>query len=201
MKKQLFVCIALSVATFFATNSMAQNLSIGGSIKTEQNVLVEQVTVELTNDQGVVLQSVVSNGNYLFSGLAPGNYRVLPAKTVNPLNGVSTFDIVLGSRHLLGLAPIASPYAVLAADINRDGAISVWDFVYARMLVLGIQPDFQDHQSWRFVRSDLSLLASNPFPLAYGASNDITLTNSDVTNFNFIGYKVFDLNNSAAPEN
>ncbi|NUO00721.1 MAG: hypothetical protein HUU01_08895 [Saprospiraceae bacterium] len=202
MKKNFLFSIVLGFALFMAQGLNAQNLSLGGTISTEQGLPVGMVSVVLMDDQGVVLDSVMSAGTYSFSNLAAGTYRLRLGKSVNPINGVSTFDAVLASRHLLGQAPINSPYAQLAADINRDGTISVWDFVFARMLILGIQSDFSDQQSWRFVRSDLSFQGvSNPFQLAYGTSNAITLTTGDVTSFNFIGYKIFDLNNSSVPGN
>jgi len=199
-KKQVFSTI-VGFALFFANTLNAQNLSLGGTIRTEQGNNIELVYVVLMNNQGIVLDSIVAQGSYIFNNLAAGTYRIRIEKRANPLNGVSTFDIVLATRHLLGQVPINSPYAVLSADINRDGAISVWDFVYARMLVLGIQSHFPNQQSWRFVRSDLNFQGvSNPFQLAYGSANTITLTDSDVSNFNFIGYKVFDLNDTALPE-
>ena len=203
MKKNLLFNITFSLASFFTIALTAQNLSIGGAIKTEQGVNIAFVSVVLMDAQGTVLDSVMTTtGSYSFSNLSSGTYRLRLGKSVNPLNGVSTFDAVIAFRHLLGQAPVNSPYAVLSADINRDGAISVWDLVYARALILGIQQHLPDQQSWRFVRSDLSFQGvSNPFQLAYGTANTIVLAGSSLTSFNFVGYKVFDLNDTALPEN
>lgn len=204
MKKNQFFNTILGFASFFSVALNAQNLSVAGTIRTEQGMDINNVSVVLLNDQQVVLDSIVVNGSYSFSNLPEGNYRLRISKTRNPLNGVSTFDMVLVSKHILGIAPIASPYALLAADINRDRKITTWDLVYARSLILGITTHFPDLQSWRFVQADLIPLPghANPFDLVYGTANTVSLTatGGNLTNYNLIGYKVFDVNNTATPE-
>ncbi|MFM9946562.1 MAG: hypothetical protein ACKV1O_01360 [Saprospiraceae bacterium] len=201
MKKNLLLHTILGFASFFSVALNAQNLSVGGTIRTEQGVDIKNVSVVLLNDQQVVLDSIVVNGSYSFNNLPEGNYRLRISKTLNPLNGVSTFDMVLVSRHILGMAPIASPYARLASDINRDRKITVWDLVYARSIILGINTHFPDLQSWHFVPANLPLQGlTNPFVLAYGTANTVALTatGSNFTEYSFIGYKVFDVNNTAS---
>ncbi len=201
MKKNLLLPTILGFASFFSIALNAQNLSIGGTIRTEQGADIKNVSVVLLNDQQVVLDSVVVNGSYSFSNLSEGNYRLRISKTLGPLNGVSTFDMVLVSKHILGTTPIASPFALLASDINRDRKVSVQDLVHARRLILGIITHFPDLQSWHFVPADLPLQGlTNPFTLAYGTMNTVSLTTggSNFTEFSFIGYKVFDINNSAS---
>ena len=49
------------------------------------------------------------NGDYGFPGLVNGaNYTVTPEKDVDPLNGVTTYDLVLMSKHILGIEPPTS---------------------------------------------------------------------------------------------
>ncbi len=49
------------------------------------------------------------------------NLTITPNKDDNPLNGVTTYDLVLMSRHILGLEPLNSPYKMIAADVNKSG--------------------------------------------------------------------------------
>lgn len=203
MKKNLLFHTTLCFAFFLSVALNAQNLSLGGYIETGQGMGITNVSVVLLNDQDVVLDSIVVNGIYNFSNLSEGNYRLRISKSLNPLNGVSTFDQVLVLRHILGIQQIGSPYGVLAADINRDRKITVWDLVYARSLILGINVHFPDLQSWRFIQEDLSFPGHTPpFDLAYGTPLTVSVTaaGGNFTSYSIIGYKVFDVNNTASPE-
>lgn len=72
------------------------------------------------------------------------------AKIDAPTNGVSTLDLTLISKHILGIQPITTPYGLLAADVNKDGKISTADLVELRKIILGIKTYFVDGESWRF---------------------------------------------------
>ncbi|MCB9282581.1 MAG: hypothetical protein H6563_00790 [Lewinellaceae bacterium] len=41
---------------------------------------------------------------------------------------MTTYDMVLISRHVLGLVPLDSPYKRIAADVNRSSGIEIADF-------------------------------------------------------------------------
>lgn len=79
---------------------------------------------------------------------------IVPYKNDNPLNGVSTFDLVLISKHILGLETFGSPYQIIAADVNKSGSVTTFDIVEIRKLILGIYQNFPNNTSWRFVRED-----------------------------------------------
>jgi hypothetical protein len=76
---------------------------------------------------------------------------VTPTKDDNPLNGVSTYDLVLISKHILGLEPLGTPYKMIAADANKSGSITTFDIVELRKLILGIYTDLPNNTSWRFI--------------------------------------------------
>lgn len=60
----------------------------------------------------------------------------------NHLNGVSTLDMVLMIRHILGVNDIVDDLGLLKADVNCDGQVSMIDVVYMRRVILGIDPHF-----------------------------------------------------------
>jgi len=104
------------------------------------------------------------------------NYAVTPERNDNPLNGVSTFDLVKISQHILDVETLATPYKIIAADVNNSGNVST---------------------SWRFV--DAGFAFPNPldpfetsFPEVY-TINDL----SEDMLANFVGVKVGDVNCSA----
>ncbi len=77
--------------------------------------------------------------------------RVLPNKVYgNPLNGVSTFDLVLISKHILGIQLFENPFQIIAADANNSGSITTFDVVTIRKVILGIDVTYPAG-NWRYV--------------------------------------------------
>ncbi|MGO9204263.1 MAG: dockerin type I domain-containing protein, partial [Limisphaerales bacterium] len=97
-----------------------------------------------------------SDGSYSFSGLAVGqDYEVSVAKSDDTpvANGVTTLDIALIRRQVLGLAPLGSPYELLAADVNASGTVDTLDIALIRRLILALTNTFPAGL-WRFVPAD-----------------------------------------------
>ena len=72
--------------------------------------------------------------------------------TTSSTNGVSTFDIVLTRRHILGIAPFTKARQFLAADVNRSGSVSTFDIIHMQKVILGIYTDFPLSDNVVFVR-------------------------------------------------
>lgn len=110
-----------------------------------------------------------NQGKFSFHNLVLQNgYAVYPKLNSNPLNGVSTKDLVAIQRHLLGQSALQGPYQIIAADANNDSKVSAKDLVEIRKLILGIFNQFQNgQQSWRFVANDFQFAdPDQPFPFA-----------------------------------
>ncbi|MDO8368002.1 MAG: hypothetical protein Q7T20_14465 [Saprospiraceae bacterium] len=140
-----------------------------------------------------------------------GNYTITPVKDDNPLNGVTTYDLVLMSQHILGIQPLNSPYKMIAADVNKSGSITSFDIVETRKLILGIYTEFPNNTSRRFLPRELTFSnSSNPFqypiPEVIDAEIDGNgieysfIYNGNTVNpvaADFVGIKVGDLNCTA----
>jgi len=90
-------------------------------------------------------------------------------KVDNPLNGVSTFDLVLISRHILGISSL-SGFKILAGDANSSGSLTNFDNIELRKQILGIYNDLPESRSWRFIDNDIKasiLNGNNPFTLIH----------------------------------
>lgn len=124
------------------------------------------------------------------------------AKNVNPLNGVTTFDMIKIRQHILGIESLDSPYKMIAADINNSQTITTADIVALRRLILGLTNDFTNNTSWRFIDADYSFPnPSNPWLEALPESIEYNSGNSSSDlNLDFIAIKIGDVNNSADPE-
>ena len=75
---------------------------------------------------------------------------IIPIEDSPPLNGVTTFDIVLIRKHILGIDVFDSPYKEIAADVNKSGTITALDIVIIRSLILHITDEFPSGESWIF---------------------------------------------------
>jgi hypothetical protein len=169
-------------------------LLISGNITTENDESIEEVMVEVLN-MDMVPATTDESGFYSFSDMQSGGvYDMHPSMDTDHLNGVTTIDLVLIQRHILGLDKMDSPYKVIASDINKDGVVSATDLLALRKAILGITQNFPGNQSWRFVDKAYSFIDSvNPlteqFTETYNVAN--LLNNMSV---DFVGIKTGDVN-------
>ena len=168
--------------------------AIAGIIKTEEGSDVGQVTVNVDNMTPV---TTTNDGSFLFNVAQNSNYTVTPQKTMTPLNGISTLDLVLMSRHILGFDLLTSPYKIIAADVNKSGSVSTLDIVELRKLILHINDSFINNTSWRFVDKNFVFpTPSNPFETVFPETHSFVGTDSN-NQANFVGIKIGDVNASA----
>ncbi|MBL7810126.1 MAG: hypothetical protein JNN28_20055 [Saprospiraceae bacterium] len=169
------------------------NVTLSGIVQDELGEGVEAVAVQNT--------LTASNGTFSAQNV-PGcaAYTLTPYRNDNPLNGLTTYDLVLISKHILGLEPFSSPFKMIAADANHSGSITTFDIVQLRKLILGIDTAFANNTSWRFIPASYVFLnPMNPFQWPVPETLDVQVLAAPVNNLNFIGLKVGDVNNSAIP--
>ncbi|HRI58689.1 MAG TPA: hypothetical protein PK228_03170 [Saprospiraceae bacterium] len=104
-----------------------------------------------------------AGGCGMMTDLPPVNsFSLSAACDTNPLNGVSTFDLLLISKHILGLQPFDAPWKWFAADANKSNSVTTFDVVELRKLILGIYDKLPSNTSWRFFTADCNF-PTNPF--------------------------------------
>ena len=169
--------------------------AVAGGIQTEEGDDVEDVTVTLMGSNEAPI-TTGANGAFNFPNMAGTNYVVTPTKDMNPLNGVTTFDLVLISKHILGTQALGTPYKMIAADANASNTITTFDIVTLRRLILQIDTDFANNDSWRFVASNYAFPdVTNPWSEVFPET--VNLETSNATDF--VGVKIGDVNGSASP--
>ncbi|HFA51280.1 MAG TPA: T9SS type A sorting domain-containing protein [Bacteroidetes bacterium] len=167
---------------------------IYGNISTEINEGINNVDVQ--NYLGDNIQTDI-DGNYILSSVSD-TATLTPFLDADYLNGVTTYDLVLLTKHTLNIQPLDSPYKIIAADVNNSGTVTTFDGVIIRKLILGIIPSFPETDSWRFVPKDYIFPdPNNPSDPAFPES--IIVGINDDPPYDFIGIKTGDLNNSASP--
>jgi trimeric autotransporter adhesin len=173
---------------------------ITGELKTENNQMTEKVDARLYR-LGLMTKRMTTsaNGSYFFGDLVYGasmDYLVQPVRTDDPLNGVTTADIVKIQRHILGIESLDSPYKLIAADVNNTKNITAADVSEIRKLILGVTSQFAKNDSWTFVPEKYAFPdVQNP----WNAPRDLMVTVSDQQTYyeNFIAIKMGDVTNSA----
>jgi hypothetical protein len=160
--------------------------------------MVEGVEVSLNGEMSMTMVTD-TDGSYHFDELMTGfDYSVTPYLNANPLNGVTTFDLVLMSKHILGTQLLDSPYKLIAADINMSNTITTFDMIQLRKLILNIETAFTNNTSWRFVETAYSFpQPTNPWYEVFPELINENNLNTDILDADFVGVKIGDVNGSA----
>lgn len=120
-------------------------------------------------------------------------------KIDEPLNGVTTLDLLLISKHVLAIETLDEPWKIIAADANFSGSVTTNDVVQLRRLILGIVNELPGNISWRFFTDHCSFPA-NPFDVtncsAYYSFDPMPFW-AFPEEIRFYGLKTGDVNNSA----
>jgi hypothetical protein len=177
-------------------NRVAQ---IEGRVATEDDMEVIETLITLENSE---MADVVTdaNGNYAFPAMSVGgSYAVNPHKDGDDLNGVTTLDVVMIQRHILGLNKLDSPFKLIASDINNDEKVSASDLVQLRKAILGVTSGFPDNSSWRFVDKTYEFYdTQDPFLGPIQEQYFISYFDDNM-NVDFVGVKIGDVNGSVNP--
>lgn len=174
---------------------------IEGSIRTPTGTAIHHIPVVIEGDGFVAETACDTFGRFQFDDVPTGNsYFLQPQNDENWLNGVTTYDLVLISKHILGIEPFDSPYKTIAADANHSGSVTTFDIVQLRQLILGINDYVPNNKSWRFVAADYAFPnPTNPFSATIKENITFDPLAADVTGADFVGIKVGDVNGSVNP--
>jgi len=173
--------------------------TIAGRIQTTTGDMVEEVEIFMkgTGEMPAMI-TTDDSGSFEYRVEKGADYTIRPKKDKQPLNGVSTFDLVLIQKHILGLQTFDSPYSYIAADVNQSGAVTAFDMVITRQLILNIITSFPNNESWKFVNMAYPMNAPNPLLEGYEQEHSITAIEENVL-LDFMAVKVGDVNGNAKP--
>lgn len=169
---------------------------VAGNISTEFGEAIENISTRIEGEFNYKYEDITDfAGDYSFPNTPMfSEYAISGVKNDDYMNGISTLDIILIQRHILGLEYLDSPYKMIAADVNNDKAVSVIDLLQLRKLILGLYSELPDNGSWKMVKADNQLTTQNPWQ--YEESITIQELLQDRMDEDFIGVKIGDLNHS-----
>ena len=172
-----------AIASTGAMKPVQQLFEVSGRVETFNGRFIPNVILYV---QGFENQSVVSDANgefYLELPLSEGQQYNIIAESfeLDFRSGVSTIDLAMLIKHVLNVQPLNSNFQRLAADVFRDNNVSTFDIVAMRKLILNNSSTATGHTSaWKF------------FP----QNGSSSFNTNNLSNRNFIGIKIGDLNDS-----
>ncbi|MEM9888847.1 MAG: hypothetical protein AAF849_23335 [Bacteroidota bacterium] len=198
MKKYIITITLLS----FHCIAFSQNLSISGEVKDVNGTAICDALVKLIDDNDNLVAIVITDetGGFEYENLLEGaNYTLKVEKAGEIINGVSTFDLVLINKHIMGEELITDPLALYVADIDSSQSVSVVDLIIIRQYILRIATN-SAVPSWQFFSSDAVIQDSNnPWISSDIQTRRFNNLTASVVGADFVGYKTADINSSVNP--
>jgi uncharacterized repeat protein (TIGR01451 family) len=151
----------------------------GVETKIIENLAIKDTTIVKSDVQG----------NYRYDVMVDNMpYMIYPEKYDDPLNGISTVDLVMIQRSILGLDDLNDRKIQMAADVNGDGRVTASDLVELRKLILGVTAQLPNNRSWIFVNEKDNLMKEK---VEFVAHQNVKYE------YNFTGIKIGDMNMNA----
>lgn len=177
--------------------SMSQRADIGGKITTDDGIRVIPDSLIFENES-LISKYCISQQSGIHYGFTlktrkTGTYNYRFVKNTGAREAISTKDIVLIQRHILGLAKFTDTLQYIAADVNYNFNITASDITELRRLILGVKENFSIVKPWYFLRSDWRSVAKPNRPISEIEFKGITVPNLPLTNVNVFALKMGDI--------
>lgn len=189
-----FTC---SVSVVYDLLSMAQRADIGGAIRTESGIRVLPDSIIFEKPDLIKKLCVSENAGlhygFTLKNRTTGQYNYRFVKNTESREGISTKDIVLIQRHILGLDVFKDTLKNIAADVNQNFQITASDISEIRRVILGVKETFTSAKPWYFFRSDWRAVAKPNRPIGDIEFKGINIPNFPLTNVNVVAVKMGDI--------
>jgi len=176
--------------------SVPSFINLQGRVTTSFGEPVGAVKVNLKGENSFKTNSDI-HGKFQISDIPTADrYNLQTTKDTKHLNGVSTYDLVLLSKHINGVINFSSPYQYIAADVNNSGTITIRDLLELRNLILFQTTRFENHNSWQIINNSVDL--SDPLSPDIDVE-EVFEAGAIMNRFEYTGVKIGDINASANP--
>ncbi len=173
------------------------DVEVTGTVRTAAGEAVQNVEVIFRHAETSEMAMTDDEGFFHFDPVPGCEVReVRLQKNGDPANGLSTIDLILIQKHLLGVVELDSPYKLIAADANLSGNISTLDIVVLRKIILGRDLAFEHGQTWRFIPAAYEFIdPAHPFDEDFPEGLEFNLLGDDLQ-VDYVAVKIGDVNAS-----
>ena len=168
--------------------------TLAGMVYSTSGEPMKEVQMELINDDNL-LTMTDQFGIFAFPDLSMGSTHILqPIYDKNPALGVTTFDMVLIQQHILSVKLFSNPFQHIAADVDLNGKIDIFDLLEIRSLILYQTERFSKSPSYRFIAANYQFeQPQNPLSETIPASHHCANIEGSQTDLNFVCIKMGDV--------
>lgn len=181
-----FAAMSCQKSTVETPQNTVAERKVSGNVNCISGATMQDVKVYLTT-QGTTLETKTdAQGKFSFSNVPTGaSIEVSASFQDNTTAPISTFDLVLISKKILGTEQNLSPLQKLTCDLNNDGAVSSADVIAFREVSLGLK---NVDATWFVVSKAYE--QGNSQNTAFTS----TETSADITNIAFVAARLADPN-------
>ncbi len=122
-------------------------LFANGQIVTLDNMPVENMIISVDDSEYKKSFLTDTQGYYRVTAFGTGHqneFEIFSYKNSEYNKGISTHDVLLIRRYILGLKQFNSPFQAIAADVNGDNKVSANDIIQLVHLLIGKKEDFNN---------------------------------------------------------
>ena len=178
------------VSIYFSCEE-ATNRKLSGHI-VNMNDEILSIEVRRKHQNAQISTKTSSNGSFtLHHNSVDKAYEIAGYYNQNTVYNVTTMDLLVTQRHILGLQPFTNPLQFLAADVNNDKKITASDLVQMRKIILGVDEYYKHNTSWIFLDETSVKSAINPWSIKQYIL--VPTGNQDFKSLNFRALKVGDV--------
>ena len=167
---------------------------VAGKIISLSGQPMTNVEISLLQD-GIRSKHTDQFGVYLFDDLPLGAAcEVKPLYDHDPAKGITTFDMVLIMQHILDIKPLANPYQHIAADVDLNGSIDIFDLLEIRSLILFQTEHFSVSPSHTFIEKKYEFTnPENPLAENIPAAHQCPALDENMIDLDFYMIKMGDI--------
>lgn len=175
-------------------------VDVSAKIRTETGSPIANVKVLLGMGAKALEGVTNSEGVFSFESVAGCDVESLNVAKEGDdhANGLTTLDLILIQKHILGRELLDSPYKIIAADVDNSGSVTTLDMIKMRKVILGIDTQLHDGSSWKFIIADYPF-SDNQNPFLDNFPTEIVFSDLLGRDYlqEYIAVKQGDVNNSA----
>ncbi len=186
---------AYSLTDIFGICNSPSNI-VDGFITTSNGSALSGSEVKLEGSN-LPIETADIDGYYAFPSMFSGGaYNVIPNMDSPHDQGLSTLDLIVLQRHILGLDLLDNPYEYIAGDVNNSQHISAADIIELRKVIMGALLEFPNNDSWKMIDQSYDFdPQQSPLEQEYNQMVEIPLLSGSIS-ADFVGVKIGDVNSS-----